>query len=101
MEHNVKNICRIVISNKEQNLNKQMVEFRISILFRYFMCILAKFNTFSNSWKPISQFKTFSILSIPRGNPGVRRNEENEKKLTIAIYRNRGAAFLWIATLTF
>ena len=33
------------------------------------MYILAKFNTFSKSWKLISKFNTFSILSIPRGNP--------------------------------
>jgi len=35
-----------------------------SILNAYF------FNTFSRSWKPILKFNTFSILSIPRGNPG-------------------------------
>jgi len=32
MEHNAENICATVNSGKEQNLNKQMVEFRISIL---------------------------------------------------------------------
>jgi len=64
-----KNICRTVISGKVKNLNKQMVELRISILFQYFMHILAKFNTFSRSWKPISQCNTFLILSIPCGNP--------------------------------
>jgi len=37
-----------------------MAEFRISMLFRYFMYILAKFNTFPRSWKPISQFNTFN-----------------------------------------
>jgi len=46
-----------------------MAEFRISILFQYFMYILAEFNTFSRSWKPISQFNTFPILSIPREDP--------------------------------
>jgi len=30
------------------------------------MCILAKFNKFSRSWKLILKFNTFSI---PRGNP--------------------------------
>jgi len=35
MEHNAKNICRTV-RGEAQNLNKQMVEFRISILFQYF-----------------------------------------------------------------
>ena len=49
MEHNAENICRTVISAEEQNLNKQMIEFRISTLFQYFMKILAKFNTFSRS----------------------------------------------------
>ena len=49
MEHNAKNICKTVISGKELNLNKQMVQFRISILFQYFMYVLAKFNTFSRS----------------------------------------------------
>jgi len=59
--------CRTgVIAGEEQNLNKQMVEFRISAHFQYFMCISAKFNTFSSPWKPISQFNTFPI---PRGNP--------------------------------
>ena len=37
-----------------------------SILFQYLMYILAKFNTFSRSWKTILKFNTFSIL---RGNP--------------------------------
>jgi len=36
-----KNICRTVISGEEQNLNKEMVEFRNSILFQYFICIFA------------------------------------------------------------
>jgi len=38
-----------VISGEEQNLNKQIVEFRISILLQYFIYIVAKFNTFSRS----------------------------------------------------
>jgi len=58
MEHNAENICRIAISSKEQNLDKQMVEFGISMLFQYFMYILEKLNTFSRSWKPISQFNS-------------------------------------------
>jgi len=49
MEDNAKKICKTVISGKEQNLNKQMAEFGISILFQYFMYILDKFNTFSRS----------------------------------------------------
>jgi len=49
-----------------------MVDFRIPILFQYFMYNIAKFNTFSRCWKPISQFNAFSILSIPRGNPDIR-----------------------------
>jgi len=40
MEHNARNICRTVISGKEQNVDTQMDEFRISILFEYFMNIL-------------------------------------------------------------
>ena len=55
-----KNICITVISSKEQNLNKQMAEFRISILFQYSMYILAKFNIFSWSWKLISKLNTFN-----------------------------------------
>jgi len=47
MEHNAKNICKTFISGKEQNFNKQVTEFGISMLFQYVMCILAKFNTFS------------------------------------------------------
>jgi len=47
MEHNAKNICRTVISSKEQKLNKQMAEFRISIHFQYLMDIFTKFNIFS------------------------------------------------------
>jgi len=34
MEHNAENICRTVISSEKQNLNKQMVDFRISILLQ-------------------------------------------------------------------
>jgi len=71
MEHNAKNICKTIISGEEQNLNKQMVEFRISILFQYFVYILARFNTISKSWKPILQFNTFSIhtFNTLHGNP--------------------------------
>jgi len=35
MKHNAKIICRNVISGKEQNLNKEMAEFGISLLFQY------------------------------------------------------------------
>ena len=38
MEHIAKNICRTVISGEEQNLNKQVFEFIIFILFQYFIC---------------------------------------------------------------
>jgi len=69
MEHMQNYINKIVISDQEQNLNKHKTECGISILFQYLMCILVKFNTFSRSWKPITQFKTFSILLMPRGNP--------------------------------
>jgi len=46
MEHNAKNICKTVISGKEQNLNKQIAEFEISILFQHFLYIFAKFQYF-------------------------------------------------------
>ena len=46
MEHNAKNICKTVISDKEQNLNKQMAECGIPILFQHFVYILAKLNIF-------------------------------------------------------
>jgi len=49
MEHNAKNDCRTVINGEAKNLNKQTVEHRISILFKYYMNILAKFNIFSRS----------------------------------------------------
>ena len=54
------NICKTAISGEEQNLYKQMAEFRISILFQYFIYILAKFNTL-RLWNPISHLSTFSI----------------------------------------
>jgi len=71
MEYNAENICRTVISSEEQNLNKQLAEFRISILFQYFMNTLATFNTFSRSWKPIQYFfNTFNTAWEPcRRNP--------------------------------
>jgi len=65
MQHNAEDICGTVISGGEQNLNKQIVEIRISIFFQYFMNILAKFNTFSRSSKPISQFNTFNTAWEP------------------------------------
>jgi len=77
MEHNAKNICRTVISGNKQNLNKQIVEFRIFILFQYFMYVLAIFNTFSWSWKLISKF---NIFSIPRGNQNPVPNYEPATK---------------------
>jgi len=58
------------LSAADKNANKQLVKFGISMPFQYFMYILGKLNTFSRSWKPISQFTTFPILSIPRGSPG-------------------------------
>jgi len=36
MEHNANKICKTVISGKEQNLNRQMGEFGISILYVHF-----------------------------------------------------------------
>jgi len=44
---------------------KQMAVFRISIHFQYFTYIFAKFNTFSRSSKPISQFNTFKTAWEP------------------------------------
>jgi len=38
MEHNAKIICRTVISGEEQSLNKHIAEFRIFILFQYYIC---------------------------------------------------------------
>jgi len=49
MEHNGISICETVISGKEQNLNKQMAEFGITIFFQYCMYILTKFNALSRS----------------------------------------------------
>jgi len=42
-----------------------MAKFGISILFQYFMHILANFSTFSRSWKPISPFNTFNTAWEP------------------------------------
>ena len=64
-----KSIFKTVISGKEQNLNKQILKLKIFIVFQYPMYILVKFKSFPRSWKPVSQFTTFSILAIPRGNP--------------------------------
>jgi len=61
LEHNAQNTCRTVRGD-QQNLNKQMVEFRNLVLFQYLLYILVKFNTFPRSWKPISQFIAYSIL---------------------------------------
>ena len=47
--------------------------FGISILFKCFMCNLAKFHTSTRSSKPISQFSTFSTL---RGNPECRAHSK-------------------------
>ena len=62
MEHNAKNICEIAIGGKCRNQIKRMAKFEISILFRYCMCILAKFNTFSTSWKPILKINAFQYF---------------------------------------
>jgi len=37
MDHTMqKNICKTIISGKEQNFNKQMAGFGVSVLFQYF-----------------------------------------------------------------
>jgi len=64
---------------------------RISILFQYLMYILTKLKTFSRSWKPILKFNTFSILSIPYGNPvlGINAFYPTPRKVFYAwIYSN-------------
>jgi len=57
MEHNAKNICKTVISGKEQNLNKKN----------------------GRIWK----FNAFSILIVPWGSPGYRawKHCTNKKNL--------------------
>ena len=72
------NICKTAISGEEQNLYKQMAEFRISILFQYFIHILAKFNTFK-VLKPDFTSQYF-FNSIPRGNPVFSRNNRRQGK---------------------
>ena len=58
--------CKIYLRNchrrKMQNSNKRIAKFEISILFHYCMCILAKFSTFSRSWKPILKINAFSYF---------------------------------------
>jgi len=55
--------------------------FRISMLFQHLMYILAKFNTFWRSSKPILKLNAFSILSTMRGNPEF-----------VLLYTKRGAS---------
>ena len=53
---------------KMQNSNKRIAKFEISILFHYCMCILAKFSTFSRSWKRFWKsmlFHTFKTACEP------------------------------------
>jgi len=73
MQETYVELSSVVKRCKEQNLYKEMVEFRISILFQYSTYIFAKFNTFPRPWKRISQFSTFLILSMRRGNPPFKR----------------------------
>jgi len=44
MEYNAKNMCKTATIGKEQNLNKQMAEFAISILYLHFGQIQYFFN---------------------------------------------------------
>jgi len=62
MEHNAKNICKAIISSKEQKLNTQIAEFAISILFNT-SCTFWKNSILSQSLE--NQFHH----SILRGNP--------------------------------
>jgi len=65
MEHNAKYICKTVISDKQQNLNTQMAEFGIFMLYvhfgkvQYFFKALKTdftsqyfFNTLNTAWEP-------------------------------------------------
>jgi len=58
------------------------------------MRILAHFNTFSRSWKPIFKFNTFLILSIPRGDPVNFIHRLLLVSLKIAAIVNLGATVL-------
>jgi len=64
-----KNICRTVISGKEQNVNKQMPEFGIfhtfSILYAYFVQIQYFFKVLKTDFT----IQFFSFISKLRGNP--------------------------------
>ena len=86
MEHNAKNICKTVISGVEQNLNKHMDEFGISILFQYFLNILAEFNAFSRSWKPILQFNTFNTAWEPWPELCQRKRSANVHRAILTNY---------------
>ena len=66
MKHNAKNICKTVINSKELNLKKQMAEFVISILFQYFMHILAKFSTLNTEWWPAGEMWPATSFYVAR-----------------------------------
>jgi len=57
--------------------------FLFHLVFSYFLYILAKFNTFTRSWKPMLKFNTFSILSISRGNPAYYCVRRLDWKMTL------------------
>jgi len=79
MEHNAKSICRTLISSKEKKVKKQTAEFlEFPYFLQYFIYILVKFNTFSRSWKPISQFNTFNTVWEPCQHPIMRVLDSNK-----------------------
>jgi len=74
MDHNTKNICRTVISGKEQNLKKQTVEYRISILWailyvhlgqiQYFFKVLKTDFTMQSSQYCVGTLYKYSITEL-------------------------------------
>jgi len=72
MKHNAKNICKTFISSKEQNLNKTMAEFVISIVFQS----LCTFWPNSILFQGLQNRFYNSILSIPHGNPVQRLHQQ-------------------------
>ena len=77
-----------------------MAECRIFILFQYFMYILTKFNTFSRSCKPISQFNTINTVWEPYNHLGnFTFVKILERTLVIAIIYQRCNRRKWSSIL--
>jgi len=64
-QHNAKNISKTVISGNEQNLNKQMDEFRIIPTFSKLLVSFGQTRNFFKVLKTDLQFSTFNPMREP------------------------------------